>query len=291
MQPPMIGVLLVNLGTPDAPETGPVRRYLAEFLADARVLDIPALPRMLLLYGAILPTRPQKSARAYRQIWDGARGSPLLFHSLDLADGLRAALGPGFHVELAMRYGQPPLDGAVLDRFDAAGCDRVIVVPLYPHYASSSTGSTLERLFAIAGARMVPPALTVVRDFYVHPGFISAQAAIALRALQDFRANHVLMSFHGLPERQVVATDLSGGQHCLKAADCCAAIVPANRACYRAQCHATARALAAAMDLPDGGWSVSFQSRLGRVPWIKPYTDEVLVERAQAGTRRLAFGN
>lgn len=283
----MIGVLLVNLGTPDAPRTPEVRRYLAEFLSDGRVLDIPALPRALLLYGAILPFRPQKSAHAYRQIWDGERGSPLLFHTQDLARQVQEALGPTAQVRMAMRYGQPDLASA-LDAFAADGIDRIVLLPLYPQYASSSTGSTLERVYALAAQRPVPPTLIPVRDFYDHPGFIDAQAAVARPLLDDFAPDHVLFSFHGVPERQVTATDFSGGQHCLQAADCCDRITAANRACYRAQCFATARALARALDLGCEGWSVSFQSRLGRIPWIKPYTDEVLVEMAQAGTRRLA---
>ena len=284
----MIGVLLVNLGTPDAPQTSAVRRYLAEFLADGRVLDIPRLPRLLLLYGAILPFRPQKSAHAYRQIWDAERGSPLLFHTQDLTAQVSAALGEGFRVQMAMRYGQPDLEGA-LDRFAAEGIDQIVVLPLYPQYASSSTGSTLARLYELAAARPVPPALIPIRDFYDHPGFIQAQAAVARPHLDAFGPDHVLFSFHGIPERQVVLTDFSGGQRCLASKACCASIGSDNRACYRAQCFATARALAQSLDLDPDGWSVSFQSRLGRIPWIKPYTDEVLVEMAHAGTRRLAI--
>jgi ferrochelatase len=284
----MLGVLLVNLGTPEAPQTSAVRRYLAEFLADGRVLDIPTVPRMLLLYGAILPFRPKKSAHAYQQIWDAERGSPLLFHTQDLAARVQEALGDGASVQMAMRYGQPDLDQA-LDRFAADGIDRVVVLPLYPQYASSSTGSTLARVYELAAQRPVPPTLIPIRDFYDHPGFIDAQAEVARPRLDAFGPDHVLFSFHGVPERQVTATDFSGGKHCLQSADCCAAITNANRACYRAQCFATARALAKALDLGDGAWSVSFQSRLGRIPWIKPYTDEVLVEMAQQGTRRLAI--
>ena len=283
----MIGILLVNLGTPEAPKTREVRRYLAEFLMDPRVLDIPTVARMLLLHGIILRTRPRKSAHAYQQVWDAERGSPLLFHSQDLADALQQRMGQRARVVLAMRYGQPDLDSA-LTRLQNEGCDRVVVVPLYPQYASSSSGSTLERVYQLAAQRPVPPSLLAVRDFYDHPGFIDAQVEVARRPLADFNPDHVLISFHGVPERHVVATDLHDGTHCLRSDSCCDEIDSANRACYRAQCFATARGIAAGLGLEDGTWSVAFQSRLGRIPWIRPYTDERVVELAQQGTRRLA---
>jgi protoporphyrin/coproporphyrin ferrochelatase len=280
------GVLLVNLGTPDRPDVPAVRRYLAEFLSDERVLDMHPFARALLLYGVILPFRPKRSAAAYQKVWDAERGSPLLFHSQDLAAGLQAALGQGYEVRLAMRYGQPDLPTA-LEALEAAGCGRLVLVPLYPQYASSSTGSTLERVYELLKGRPVPPALAVVPDFYDHPGFIGPSADIARPLLADFEPDHVLMSFHGLPEHQVKFTDFSGS-HCLSGSDCCAALNDANRSCYRAQCFATARALASDLGLPDDAWSVSFQSRLTKVPWIKPYTDIVVPELAKEGVRRLA---
>ncbi|MCB9730557.1 MAG: ferrochelatase [Deltaproteobacteria bacterium] len=281
----MHGALLVNLGTPDAPTTGAVRRYLREFLSDPRVIDLPAVPRALLLYGVILPFRPQKSAAAYRAIWT-ERGSPLLFHTEDLRDAVAERLGPTWRVAMAMRYGNPPL-GEAIASLQQAGVDRIVVLPLYPQYASSSTGSSLERLYALAGALPVTPPLQTVPDFYDHPGFLDAAAAIARPLLAEFQPDHVLMSFHGLPERQIRATDLRP-PHCLTAPDCCASIVPANRSCYRAQSYATARLLAQRLELGPDATSVSFQSRLGRTPWIKPWTDEVLVALARRGVRRLA---
>lgn len=283
----MTGVLLVNLGTPDAPQTAEVRRYLAEFLADSRVLDIPTVPRMLLLYGVILPFRPAKSAAAYREVWDAERGSPLLYNGQDLTAAVQDSLGDGYRVRLGMRYGNPGI-GDALAAFEQEGIDRVVVVPLYPQYASSSTGSTLQRVYELAAERPVPPALVTVRDFFDHAGFLDAQAAVAAEQLDGFGADHVLFSFHGVPERQIKATDFSSGAHCLASDSCCATLTKANRACYRAQCFATARHLAARLDLGPDAWSVSFQSRLGRTPWIKPYTDEVIVEMAQSGTKRVA---
>lgn len=281
----MHGALLVNLGTPDAPTTPAVRRYLREFLSDPRVIDLAPIARTLLLYGVILPFRPKKSAAAYRKIWT-ERGSPLLFHTQDLAAAVAERLGPQWHVAMAMRYGNPGLDPA-LDSLQRAGVDRIVVLPLYPQYASSSTGSSLERLYTLAGAMTVTPPLQTVPDFYDHPGFLDAAAAVARPHLAEFRPDHVLMSFHGLPERQIRATDL-GRPHCLETADCCDAIASANRSCYRAQSYATARLLAQRLELTADTTSVAFQSRLGRTPWIKPWTDKALVELAQRGVRRLA---
>ena len=283
----MQGVLLVNLGTPDAPDAGAVRRYLAEFLDDPRVLDMNPLGRKLLLHLVILPFRPAKSAAAYRKIWSEA-GSPLLFHSRDLEAALQAELGQDYVVALGMRYGNPSLQSA-LDKLVAAGIDRILVAPLYPQYASSSTGSTVEHLYRVAGAHPAVPLLQVLPEFYEEPDFIASVAEVAAPALAEFGADHVLFSYHGLPERQVKATQIpASADHCLASPTCCDEITPVNRRCYRAQSHASTRALARALALPEGGWSLSFQSRLGRIPWIRPYTDEVVPELARQGKRRLA---
>ncbi|MCG8591982.1 MAG: ferrochelatase [Proteobacteria bacterium] len=280
------GVLLVNLGTPDAPTPRAVRRYLREFLSDPRVIDIPALPRWLLVNGAILPFRPRASARAYRAVWTDA-GSPLLVHSQALADGVAAVLGAGFRVELAMRYGQPSIPGA-LARLESEGIGRLVVVPLFPQYSSAATGSAVARVFEVlAGAEVVPP-VAVAGPFYDDPVFIEAAAEVARPALADFRPDHVLMSFHGLPERQIRKADPSG-RHCLASDTCCAEVSGRNAGCYRAHCFATARALASALEVPDERTSVAFQSRLGRTPWIQPFTDERLPELAAAGVKRLAI--
>lgn len=281
----MTGLLLINLGTPDAPTTPAVRRYLAQFLADPRVLDMNGFGRWVLLHGVILRTRPRQSAEAYEKIWT-ERGSPLLFHSRDLADKVRERLGDGWHVELGMRYGSPSI-GAALDAFRQLGIDRIVVLPLFPQFASSSTGSALEVVFRAAATRWNVPQLAVVEPFYDDPGFIDAFARVGKPVIDELGADHVLFSFHGLPERQILKSD-DTGQHCLRSADCCDRMASANRNCYRAQAFATARALAAELALPEGGWSVAFQSRLGRIPWIKPYTDVVLDELAAKGVKRLA---
>jgi len=281
------GLLLVNLGTPDAPTTVAVRRYLREFLSDPRVIDIDPLARTALLNFAILPFRPKKSAAAYREVWSPTRGSPLLYHSQDLTQAVRGELGDGWAVELGMRYGEPPM-GPALRRLQEAGATNLYVLPLYPQYATSSTGSSLSNVYDVAGAMAVPPPITTLPAFYDAPGFIGAAAGVAADALADTEPpDHVLFSFHGLPERQVKATDLGSGR-CRFSQDCCAAITEENRFCYRAQSYATARAMAAQLGLEEGGWSVSFQSRLGRTPWIQPYTDEVVPALAKRGVKRLA---
>ena len=286
----MLGVLLVNLGTPDDPSTGAVRRYLREFLGDPRVLDMNPLGRFLLLELVILPWRPRHSAEAYRAVWDAERGSPLLYHSQDLAAAVAAELGLEWRVALAMRYGRPSI-AAALDELEAAGVTRIVVVPLYPQYASSTTGSTAARVFELAAQRPAVPQLVVAPDFYADPGYVAAVAAVARPRLEEAGADHVLFSMHGLPERHLAATDLdpTAGGRCLKDPGCCDRIDAGNRRCYRAQCYASARAIAAALGLADGAWSVAFQSRLGRVPWIRPYTDETLAALArERGVRRVA---
>ena len=279
------GVLLVNLGSPDSPEVRDVRRFLREFLSDPRVIDIHPMLRWLLLRLVILPFRPRTSAAAYRAIWT-ERGSPLLVHGRALRDGVQSELGEGWVVRLAMRYGSPSVEEA-LEGLVAAGVDRIVVLPLFPQYSSSSAGSALERVTEVAAGEKHAPPIRAVPPFYEHPAFVSAFAEIATPLLREFAADHVLMSYHGLPERQVRAGDPSGG-HCLARPDCCDSVGTVNRDCYRAQCFATSRALAAALDLSESDYTVSFQSRLGRGEWIHPYTDVLLGELAERGVRRLA---
>jgi ferrochelatase len=280
-----VGVLLIQLGTPEAPETGPVRRFLREFLGDPRVLDIPALSRRLLLEAVILPRRPRASAAAYRKIWT-PEGSPLLVHSRALAGALAAELGPGFAVALGMRYGRPSLAGALAE-LRAAGAERVLVLPLFPQYAASSTGTAFARTLELAAEEWDVPALELVPAFHGEAGFLAAWAAVAREPLGAFRPDHVLLSYHGLPERQIRKSDPTGA-HCLARGDCCERLGAANRRCYRAQCAATSRGLAEVLGLEAGRWSMSFQSRLGRTPWIRPYTDECFDALAAEGHKRLA---
>lgn len=283
MRDERVGLLLVNLGTPDSPKPSDVRRYLREFLSDPRVLDLPAWRRFLLLELVILPIRPRRSGEAYEKIWT-ERGSPLLFHTEDLAVKVRERLGPGVAVEIAMRYGRPSIPAA-LDRLRDAGVSRLVVFPLYPQYSSAATGSSLEKVFREAAARWNVPYLHVVPPFYDDPRFISACAERARPVLDAGPADAVIFSFHGLPERHCRKSDPTG-THCLARPDCCEREVEANRHCYRAQCFATARALAEALSIPESKRIVGFQSRLGRTPWIRPYTDEILVDLPKRGVKR-----
>lgn len=282
--PPATGALLVNLGTPDAPRTPQVRRYLREFLSDPHVIDINPIGRWLLVNLIIAPFRSPKSAAAYQKIWTDA-GSPLLVNGRALAVQVRERLD-GAPVELAMRYGNPSIASA-LARLRERGCRQVVVLPLYPQYADSTTESSIEKVRAEAARVWDEPRLRFVDPFYDDAAFIRAFAQVGRPVLTELEPDHVLFSFHGLPERHVRKTDATGA-HCLARADCCAAIGPANARCYRAQCFATSRALAGMLDLPDDGWTVAFQSRLGRDEWIKPYATETIQALARAGTRRLA---
>ncbi|MFQ5755495.1 MAG: ferrochelatase [Acidiferrobacterales bacterium] len=280
------GLLLINLGTPDDPGVPAVRRYLKEFLSDPCVLDINPLSRAILLYGAILPFRSPQSASAYKKIWT-ERGSPLLVHSQDLARKLATALGDAWQVELGMRYQNPSI-AAALDRFRSEGIDRMVVFPLFPHYSSAAWGSAIEKLTTEARKRWSDPALTIVAPYYDHPAFIGAVTGIVRPLLAGFQPDRIVFSYHGLPERQILKSDTSGGKHCLQSNACCATITSANQNCYRAQCFATSRALAASLGLPADAWETTFQSRMGRIPWIRPYTDERVRELAKSGVRRLA---
>jgi ferrochelatase len=281
--PEKVGLLLVNLGTPDSPGTADVRRYLREFLLDERVIDIAAWKRRLIVHLFILPFRPRQSAEAYRTIWT-AEGSPLLIHGQELARKVQRRLGDAVQVELAMRYGNPSLPRA-LQRFRRANIRRIVVFPLYPQYSSATTGSTVQRVFEESGRLWNTPHLQVVPPFYDHPGFVESWVETARPVIERVRPEKVFLSFHGLPERQVLKGDDSG-THCLRSEDCCARVTEVNRDCYRAQCYATARAIGQRLGLDEDRRVVCFQSRLGREPWIRPYTDEQLAEHAASGCRR-----
>lgn len=280
-----VGVLLVNLGTPDAPTTPAVRRYLAEFLSDPRVVDIPAVARWLLLHGIILRVRPSQSAAAYRSIWTDA-GSPLLVYSRALQEGVQQRLGDGYVVELAMRYGQPSLADAI-ERLLAHDLERLLILPLFPQYASATTGSVLERAFELLQQRHVVFPVETMGAFYDAPGFIDALATVTRETLAAHSPDFVLFSYHGLPERQVRKAESDTSLCDMQAP--CPAVGPGNRYCYRAQCFATTRRVIERLGLDAERTGVSFQSRLGRTPWTRPYTDFELPELAKRGIKRLAI--
>jgi ferrochelatase len=276
------GLLLVNLGTPDAPRPQQVRRYLREFLSDPHVIDLNPVGRWLLLNLIILPFRPKRSAEAYAKIWT-SDGSPLLVHGRALAAAV-SERAPDFEVELGMRYGSPSIPDA-MRALRERGCDELVVFPLYPQYAMSSTASTIDWVQRQAERHWGGGPISFVPPFYDHPAFLDAFAAIGQPILQQHEPDHVLFSFHGLPERHIRLEDTSGS-HCLASADCCNQITDVNRNCYRAQSLATARGLAERLGLGRDDWTMGFQSRLTK-NWIAPFTDELLKKLPHTGARRL----
>jgi len=278
------GVLLVNLGTPDGTKPSQVRRYLREFLNDPRVIDINPIGKWLLLNLIILPFRPKQSAEAYEQVWT-ERGSPLLFHSQDFCDGLSEAV-PEYEFELAMRYGSPSIKSG-LDSLRGRGCDEILVFPLYPHYAASSTGSSIQAVYDVLAEEWNTPAITVVPSFYGHDAFIRAFKDVAAPVVSEQSADHVLFSFHSLPERHITKSDPTGWCQ-MGEGGCCDTMNERNQYCYRAQCIETARLLAEALQLGADSWSVAFQSRLTRDPWLTPNTESAIADLAKNGTKNLA---
>ncbi|ALD21861.1 ferrochelatase [Hymenobacter sp. DG25A] len=283
-----IGVLLVNLGTPDSPQTSDVRRYLNEFLTDARVIDMPAAVRYPLFQGLVVPLRAPKSAKIYQQLWT-ERGSPLLFHGLDLKKLLQEKLGKDYLVAFGMRYQKPSIELALQGLRDAA-VERIIVLPLFPQYAAASTGSVQQKVMEIVSKWWVVPNITFISSFADDPGFIASFATLGLQEMQKHDYDHVVFSYHGIPERHVLKGSQNG--YC-KLSNCCNHYNKNNRYCYRAQCYETSRLLAKAMNLAPEQYTVTFQSRLQsrlRDPWLQPYTDEVLKEFPAKGIHNvLAF--
>lgn len=264
-------VLIMNLGSPDSPSVGDVRRYLAQFLMDECVLDIAWFWRFLLVYFLILPTRPQKSAEAYASVWM-AEGSPLLVNSKRFCDKLQKKVD--LPVKLAMRYGNPSVASVVSDS------DELFVVPMYPHYAMSSFETAVEDVKANFKGRM-----TVVPPFYQDPGYIQVLSDSLLPHVKT-NFEHLLFSYHGLPERHLKKSDPTGS-HCLASRQCCDVASVAHKTCYRHQVYRTTALVIEQLGLTADQYTVSFQSRLGRTPWIQPFTDEVLVDLAKRGVKKL----
>lgn len=258
-----LGVLLVNLGTPDAPTAPALRRYLAEFLADPDVVTLPRWLWLPLLHGLVLRTRPAKSAAAYARIWTRA-GSPLQVNSQALADKLEAALGPGCTLALGMRYGNPSLSTA-LAALKETGVAHLMVLPLYPQYAEATTGSTLKAVDRALKHLRWSPAVTSIRDYHDQPAYVAALVeSVTEHWAARGRARTLLISFHGIPKQ---VSDLGDP--------------------YAGQCAGTARRLAERLGLEEGQWRMAFQSRFGPAEWLKPYTEETLKEIAARGDDRV----
>ncbi len=274
-------VLLVNLGSPDSPSVPDVRRYLREFLMDGRVLDAPWPIRFGVVHFAILPKRPHASAHAYRSIWT-AEGSPLVTTSRRVRAALQKRLS--IPVELAMRYQNPSID-SVVEKLAAQGINELLLIPMFPHYAMSSYESAVERV-KTAVIKFAPTMrLHVQPPYFDLPDYIDALVASATPQLKD-DFDHLLFSFHGLPERHLRKSDETGC-HCLKVPNCCEVPSPAHATCYRAQCFKTVKAFVAKAGVPPNKYSIAFQSRLGRDPWMQPYTDKEIARLAHRGVKRL----
>lgn len=263
VQEPKIGVVLINLGTPDAPEPAAVRRYLAEFLSDPRVIEIPKIAWKPILHGIILRVRPKKSAHAYSQVWE-PEGSPLAAITARQARALQTRLGDGIVVDWAMRYGNPGIAG-VIDKMVAAGVKRILAAPLYPQYCAATTASAMDATFGAIASRRWQPALRTLPPYYDDPFYIDALKCNLERqiAALDFTPDRLLLSFHGMPQRTL---ELGDPYHC--------------------HCRKTARLLAEAMGRDI---DVAFQSRFGRAKWLEPATDVTLADYPTQGVKRLAI--
>ena len=275
------GVLLVNLGSPDSPSVPDVRRYLREFLMDGRVLDVNWLLRFCIVHFAILPSRPKHSAEAYHAIWTPA-GSPLVVTSRNVQAKLQGRVS--VPVELAMRYQNPSIPDAVRS-LARKGADEVLLIALFPHYAMSSFETAVERVREVAKALAPQMRLQVQAPYFEEPGYIGALAGSAAEYLQR-PYDHLLFSFHGVPERHLRKSDPTG-RHCLSGPNCCTTPSPAHATCYRAQCFRTVAAFVKQAGVPEGKYSIAFQSRLGRDPWLKPYADQELARLAERGVKKL----
>jgi len=284
---PKTGVLLINLGTPDAATPEAVGTYLREFLMDPFVVDIPYPARWFLVNAIVLPKRKNDSAALYRKIWSEA-GSPLLMHTLALEKASQARLGPEYFVKAAMRYGRPALSQAI-EAIKGSGVSRLVVFPLYPQYsAAASESSTEAARYWLRKLGWNPPT-TWIPPFYARPEYLNAVVEVSRPVLAERPYDMVLFSFHGLPERQIKRSDKSRPRkHCLASRMCCDSISLANRDCYRAHCFFTARQLATRLGIAPEQYKVCFQSRLGRTPWIRPYTDELYRTLPAQGIKRLA---
>jgi ferrochelatase len=276
------GVLMLNLGSPDSTEISDVRRYLREFLMDGRVLDAPAAIRWFIVNCFILPTRPRESAEAYASIWTD-EGSPLVVTSMRQREALAERLN--IPVALGMRYGNPPTRAAIQHLLEH-DVDDLFIMPMYPHYAMSSYETAV--VHAMEQIRELQPSMktTLLQPFYQHPDYIKALVERARPSIEAGDFDKLVFSFHGIPQRHLVKGDPSH-QHCLTTHDCCNTCHPAHHTCYRHQCAMTVEKFVAAAGLSKEQYMITFQSRLGRDPWLQPYTDKSLELLAEEGKQRV----
>lgn len=275
-------ILLINLGTPDSPEVSDVGKYLKEFLNDSRVIDFPYLKRKLLVNGIIVPFRKKESSKVYKELWT-KDGSPLLFHLVALAEKMQKAYGEEADVFHGMRYQSPSLEKA-LEEIRKGHYEQVIVVPLYPQYASSSTGSTTQKVMEVMSKWQAIPEVKFVQSFFREEAYIKSFVKVASQFnVSDY--DKVVFSFHGLPERQI--NKICEGKLCQSEKECINACTTERTYCYRSACYDTARGIAKEMNLSEKDYIVAFQSRLGKDPWISPYTDIEIAELGKSGAKNL----
>jgi len=277
-----IGILLVNLGTPDSPSTPNVRKYLRQFLMDGRVIDIPYIPRFMLVNGIIAPFRAPKSAKVYKSVWM-KEGSPLKVYGLKLEKQVQKILGDQFDVKLGMRYQSPSIENG-LEHFRQTFVDQIVVVPLFPQYASATNGSVFEEITRIIKEWQTIPSILFTGTFFNQDFFINPIVSQIKDACFAEKFDKILFTYHGLPERQIRKGDIKG--ECFSE-NCCANFGPHNQLCYRAQCFQTTKIIAEKLGLNENQYSSTFQSRLGRDPWIKPYTDKVIAKWPENGIKRV----
>jgi len=275
-----IGVLLINLGTPDSPSVPDVRKYLRQFLMDGRVIDIPLIPRFLLVNGIIAPFRAPRSAKVYKSVWM-EEGSPLKVYGHKLEKLVQQELGDNFIVRLGMRYQSPSITSG-MEELRKANVSQIIAVPLFPQYASATNGSVFEIITEIVKSWQTIPALTLTGPFFNQDFFIDPIVEQIRSANVSGKFDQILFTYHGLPERHIRKGDTSG--KCFTT-DCCANFGDHNQLCYRAQCFQTTKIITEKLGLKEGSFTTSFQSRLGRDPWIKPYTDKVISAWPQKGIK------
>jgi len=279
---PTTAILLLNLGTPDSPKKGDVRSYLTQFLNDPRVIDIPWLLRKILVNGIIVPFRSGNSSKLYKAIWDEKNGSPLLMHSKNLAEKLQLAVGENYKVELAMRYKNPSIE-SVLARMKQEGHHKIIIFPLFPQYASSSTGSALQSAMEIISKWWVIPELKIISQYYTNTNYINC---IINRAKEhDLNAyEHIVFSYHGLPERQVDKVYNDG--YLCKDHNCETENSYENYYCYKAACFQTTELIVKQLQLPEDKYTVSFQSRLDN-KWLTPFSDKIIEDLGKKGMKNI----
>lgn len=280
----MKGALLINLGSPESPNPKDVKKYLGEFLMDERVIDLAKPLRIFLVKGIILNTRPRKSAKAYKKIW-WKEGSPLIVLSQRLQEAVQKKVS--VPIGLAMRYGTPSIEQGIKELVDQ-GVDEIMLIPLYPQFAMATTETILVSAENIRDEKYPDLEFTVLPPFYNHPDYVRVLSESIQEYLSDKDWEHLLFSYHGIPERHIRKSDVTKS-HCKIDKSCCQTASKAHQYCYRHQCYETTRQVAEYLGLKEDRFSTSFQSRLGVDPWLQPYTDQTVARFAKKGTKKMAI--